>query len=228
MKPKPAAFVLLPLCLTLSAFSNDPLQDMKARMDQAAAKFNGMTADVEYVKYTDVLAEKTSQTGNLVIEKNKHGDVQALLNFTQPDPESVSFDKHIVRVYLPKIKTVNVYDFGKQAEQVEQFVMIGFGTSGTELAQSYDMAILGPDTVNGQKTTKIELVPRSADVKKYVTKIELWVPQEGDPYPIQEKVYQPSKDYQVSIYSNLRINPKLPPDAVKLKTPPDVKIVNQK
>jgi outer membrane lipoprotein-sorting protein len=222
MKSKPTACLLLPLCLTLSAYSNDPTQDMKLRMDQASAKFRGMTADVEYTTYTAVLDEKTAQSGDVVVEKSKRGDVRALLNFVKPDPESVSFDKHIVQVYYPKIKTVNVYDFGKQAEQVEQFIMIGFGTSGTELAKSYDMTVLGPETLSGQQVLRIQLVPRSDDVRKLLTKLELWVPQEGDPYPIQEKAYRPNKDYQLSVYSNLRINPPLAANAVELKLPSGV------
>ena len=228
MKTSPAA-LLVSFCLTLSAFSNDPVQDMKLRMDQAAARFHGMTADVQWISYTAALGDlgKDEQTGNIVILKNPHGEARALVNFIKPDAESFSFEKHTGRQYLPKSNTVNVYDLGKHADQVQQFIMIGFGTSGAELAKSYDMTFLGPDTVNGQETLKLELVPRSADVKKYVTKAELWVPKEGDPYPVQEKLYQPSKDYRISIYSNLRINPKLSSDAAQLKLPPGVKIVNQ-
>jgi outer membrane lipoprotein-sorting protein len=83
--------------------------------------------------------------------------------------------------------------------------------------------LVGEDSLAGQAATKLELVPKTEDAKKYVTKLELWVPDHGAPYPLQEKIYEPSGDYRLITYSDVKINPPIKADAVKLKLPPGVK-----
>jgi outer membrane lipoprotein-sorting protein len=57
-----------------------------------------------------------------------------------------------------------------------------------------------------------------------ITRIDLWI-QEGQSSPIQEKVTQPSKDYVLISYSDLKVNPDLPDSAFDLKLPEGVKRV---
>jgi outer membrane lipoprotein-sorting protein len=102
--------------------------------------------------------------------------------------------------------------------------MIGFGTSGTEIAATYDVTILGSEPVNGQAATRLQLIPKNGEAKKYVKKLELWIPEQGDPYPLREKISEPSGDYQLVTYSKVTINPPLQPDALQLKPPAGVKI----
>jgi outer membrane lipoprotein-sorting protein len=61
-------------------------------------------------------------------------------------------------------------------------------------------------------------------VKHYFVKVELWIPEQGDPYPLREKITEPSGDYILWTYSDLKINPPLAADALQLKPPPGVKI----
>jgi hypothetical protein len=57
-----------------------------------------------------------------------------------------------------------------------------------------------------------------------VQKLELWIPVEGDPYPLREKNIEPSRDYRLVTYSELKINPPLQPNALQLNLPQGVKI----
>jgi outer membrane lipoprotein-sorting protein len=65
-------------------------------------------------------------------------------------------------------------------------------------------------------------MPKTDELKKLITKIELWVP-EGQANPIQEKVTEPSKNYELVTYSDIKVNPALPDSAFELKLPPKVK-----
>jgi len=52
----------------------------------------------------------------------------------------------------------------------------------------------------------------------------LWIPEQGDPYPLREKISQPSGDYRLVTYSDVKINPAhLKSDALQLKLPSGVK-----
>jgi outer membrane lipoprotein-sorting protein len=202
--------------------------ELLQRLDNAANHFESMSATVTYLTHTDVIDENATETGEVVMKKAGPGELQGLINFTAPNPRSVTFEKRNVQIYYPKIKTVQVYDLEEHGEQLDKFLMIGFGTSGTELAKDYTMTVLDTDKVKetpGVQAVHLELNPKSGKIQKYVKKLELWiaVPEHGDPYPLREKITEPSGDSRTMTYGNLKINPQLPPDALKLKLPPGVK-----
>jgi outer membrane lipoprotein-sorting protein len=220
MKTRLRVFVVcLILASPLALPAGDALQQTLARMDKAAADFKSMTAHVTYLTHTEVLNENDTETGSATMKKVQSGEVQGLVDFTAPDPKTITYEKRRVQEYLPKIKTVQVYDLEKQGERLDRFLRLGFGTSGSELAKDYDVMVLG--TENG--TVRLQLTPKEADARHYVQKIDLWLPEQGDPYPVKEKILEPSGDYFLVTYSDTRINPPLPPDALRLKLPPGVK-----
>jgi outer membrane lipoprotein-sorting protein len=229
MKMRFHAFGIL-LCLFAltagRAAPGDSLQELKTRMDKAAMEFKAMTAHVTWKTHVDSIDDNSIETGNVTMMKVQPGEVRALVEFIEPDRKLVHLEKTSLQIYYPKIKTRQVWDLGDQGEQVEQFVMIGFGTSGTSLAKDYDMTVLGTETVKGQQPVpaiRLQLIPKSGKAREMIKKLELWIPTQGDPYPIQEKISQSSGDYRLVIYSALKINPLLKQDAVQLKLPPGVK-----
>lgn len=216
------------VCLLLAgsakpAAASQSLQQVLARMDKAASDFQAMTAQVVWVTHTDVLNKDNKETGTVTMKKIQPGEVQGLVDFTSPDRKTITFEKRKYQEYLPKLKTVQVFDLAKHGEQIDKFLMIGFGTSGMELAKDYQVSVLGTANLNGQPTVHLQLIPKAADALQYVQKLELWVPEQGDPYPLQEKIFEPSHDYRMVNYSDLKINPLLRPDALQLKLPPGVK-----
>jgi outer membrane lipoprotein-sorting protein len=221
----------LVVCLALAApaivaAGDGALDQILARMDRAAKGFKAMTAQVTYVTHTEVLNEDDKETGTITMKKVHAGEVQGLVDFTSPDRKSIAFEKRTAREYLPKLKTLQVFDLKKHGEQIDQFIMIGFGTSGSELAKDYDMTVLATEPWQGQQTVHLQLIPKSGDAKQYVQKLELWIPAQGDPYPLHEKILEPSGDYRLVTYSELKINPPLPADALELKLPPGVETVH--
>ncbi len=206
------------------AAPGDTVQQILARMDQAAKDFKSMTAQVTYLTHTDVLNEDDKESGTVTMKKVQPDEVQGRVDFTGPDAKIITFEKRKFQQYLPKIKTLQVYDLAKHGEQLDKFLMIGFGTSGTELAKDYDVTLLGTENGKGPSAIHLQLIPKDTQTRQeYVKKLELWIPSEGDPYPLREKIIEPSDDYRLVTYSSLKINPPLQPDALELKLPPGVK-----
>jgi outer membrane lipoprotein-sorting protein len=220
------AFTTFLFLINLSAAADGPKDAILARMDKAASGFKNMTARATYVTHTDVINEDSRETGTVVMQKVAAGEVRGLIDFLGQDKHTVSIENRKVRVYYPKIKIVQEFDLGKDGEQLYQFVMIGFGTSGTELAKDYDVSVLPTESVKGfegVQTIRLQLIPKTGEARKYVTKLELWIPETGDPYPLQEKISEPSGDYRRITYTGIKTNQPLPADALQLKTPPGVK-----
>jgi outer membrane lipoprotein-sorting protein len=198
------------------------LESVLATMDRTAATFRGMSADMKRVSHTAVINEDNVDNGTMLLKRGSGRDMRMLVNLTEPDPKSVALAGKKLEVYYPKIQTVQEYDLGKHRAMLDQFFLIGFGTSGKELSASYNIRLLGSETLAGQKTAHLELIPKSKEVLQHLKKLELWV-SESTGYPVQQKFYLPANDYMLVTYSNLKANPDISDSALKLKLPKGVK-----
>jgi len=205
------------------AVAAESLENLLARMDQAAASFRSMTADVRRVEHTAVINDDTVDTGNMWLKRAKH-DIRMRVEFLQPDRKSVAMHESKVEIYYPKQHTVDEYDIGNHRELLDVFLLVGFGTSGKDLDAAYSMRVAGDEETAGQKTTRLELVPKSAEVLHNLKKLELWI-SATDTYPVQQKFYLSAGDYQLVTYTNVKMNPPLSDSDLKLKLPRDVKRV---
>jgi outer membrane lipoprotein-sorting protein len=218
-----ASVICVGIALSAPAWPK-PAEDLGAvldRIDRAGAAFRGMSAKLRRVSHTAAINEDNVDAGTVLLKRVHRRDVRMLIDLTDPDPKTVAFQGHTVEIYYPKMKTVDVYDVSKFKELLEQFFMLGFGTSRAELQASYNLRLVGPDTVAGQKTQLLELIPKSKEVLQHLLKLEMWVAENG--YPIQQKFYEKGKDYELAAYSDVKINPDLPESALNLKLPGKVK-----
>ncbi len=208
--------------------NSELLQNVLSRMDKAAGDFKSMTAQVTYLTHTEVLNEESTETGTVLMKKLPSGEVQGIVDFLTPDKRTIAFEKRRVKRYYPKIKRLEIFDLDKHAAQLDKFVLIGFGISGTELARDFDVSVLGTEAMKeppGMRAIQLRLVPKTGEAKQYVKTVDLLIPEQGDPYPLREKILQNSGDYQIITYSDSKINPPLPPDAGQLKLPAGVETV---
>ena len=82
----------------------------------------------------------------------------------------------------------------------------------------------GEENVGGVNTSKLVLVPKEDKVRNMFSKIVLWIdPARG--ISVQQEFFQPSGDYRLAKYSNIKVNQKLPDDAFKIKTTSKTKVV---
>ncbi len=217
--------ILLVSCISAvpASVGQESLAAVLARLDQGASTFQSMTASLTWTSYTSVLQESDVSSGEVRIKRERSHPV-GWIGFVKPDPKTVVFREGEVQIYYPKMKRVEIYDFRKYGDQLYAFLMLGFGTSAADLKRDYSMRVTGSDVVEGKKATRLELMPNSKEALEYLARIELWIPERSN-YPIQEKLYQKSGDYQLIAYSDLQINPPLADGALKLELPPGVKKV---
>jgi len=199
----------------------EPLADVLARMDQAAADFYSLSAQMKRVQFTAVLNETSEMDGVLRLRRSK-GGTEGVVEFQQPEQRTVFIKGKAVQIYYPKAKTVEIYDASKYSTNMDQILLLGFGTSSAELKKSYDFKDGGAQKIGAVATTRLELTPKSAELQKLITKIELWIP-EGQSNPIRAKFSEPSKNYELVDYSDIKVNPPLPDSAFDFKPPAKVK-----
>jgi outer membrane lipoprotein-sorting protein len=200
----------------------ESVEQTLARMDKSSDGFKSMKANVRQLSHLNVINEDTVSVGTTSLKRMKR-DVRVLVHFTSPDDKSVSVAGTKIEMYLPKLQTVQEYNAGSR-DTVEKYLALGFGASGSDLKSDYDIKALGDDMVGGEKAARLELTPKTKEVRQQFPKIELWI-SETKGYPAQEKFYQSGGDYMLITYSDTVINPSLPDSAFKLNLPKGVKRV---
>jgi outer membrane lipoprotein-sorting protein len=202
--------------------ASDSLEAILTRLDEAASQFRGMSAEVHKVSHTAVINEDTVDDGTILVKRPKPRDMRMLVDIQKPDPKTVAVAGRKVEIYLPKMNTVQEYDAGKNRALLDQFFLLGFGSTSADLRSGYDIRLGDPETVGGQKTTKIELIPKSKDMLAHLRKVELWI-SDSTGLTVQQKFHMPGGDYTLATYTNIKINPNLPDAALKLDLPKGVK-----
>jgi outer membrane lipoprotein-sorting protein len=203
---KPSALILLAAALPVSA---ETAPDVLARMDGEAPTFHQITAKLKKTEFTEVLNDTTVETGNMWLQRTKRGLVMRTEFTTPKNQRAVGVEGNRAEIYYPNINTAQIYDLGKFGSLVDQFLVLGFGSSGTEIAKRYTVTFGGEETVGGQKTSRLELIPKSEKVRGQFDRIELWIPLKAG-HPVQQRLNQPNGNYYLFTYTDIKLNPGLP------------------
>ena len=174
-------------------------------MDKSASDFHSLTADIEHIKYTDVVKDTSTETGQISVRR----DQKMRIEFTKPDPRVILRTGDSLFVFTPKINRVEEYNLGKNRSLVDQYVLLGFGTKSQNMEKSYDIALSGEEEIDRRKTFVLTLTPKSEDVRKQITKIQMWI-DASSWLPVQQKFFEAgSGDYFLFKYSNMMKNLKI-------------------
>jgi hypothetical protein len=195
------------------------------KMDAAAASFRSTQANFEWDTYEKVIDEIDEiQTGTIYFRRTGK-DIEMMadvkmagsdLTKLKPEPKYVLYSNGKVSMYQPKPDQVTVYDLGKNRVDLESYVVLGFGGSGQDLVKAFDVTYLGPETINGVATAKLQLIPKSDKVRNTYNRILLWIDLDKG-ISEQQQFFSPQGDYRLTKYSSIN-EKKIPDDVFKLKT----------
>ena len=189
-----------------------------AMMDKSARDFHTLTADIEHIKYTDVVKDTSTETGKLLVRR----DEKMRIEFFKPDRRTILRTGDSLFVFTPKINRVEEYDLGKNRDLVDQYVLLGFGTKSDNVRKSYDVNVIGETELDNKKTVQIELIPKSDQMRKQIAKIQMWI-DEASWLPIQQKFFESgSGDYLIFHYTNVMKNLKIGDNQFKQDWPKGV------
>ncbi len=203
------AFLVLIWCgISIFAPAAPPLSldDVLKQMDREQGQFQSLTASIERTKVTVVVNDRSIESGQIEVRR----DGKMRIDLISPDQKTILRDGDHIYVYTPKIRRVEEYDLGKRRDLVDQLLLLGFGTSGDSVKKSYLITLQGEESLNGQKVVHLELTPRADDVRKQISKIDLWL-NEGNWLPAQQQLFETgSGDYSIVRYSNVARNVAIP------------------
>jgi outer membrane lipoprotein-sorting protein len=212
-----AALVFLALhgCELLAA---EDLQSVLHQLDVAAANFRTTAADFEFDSIqTDPIPDTDVQKGVVYYErKGTTFSMAAHINEvnSKPVPKVYAYSGGHLQLFEPMIDQVTRIN---KASAYEGYLMLGFGASGKELAEKWEIKYAGSETLGGIKTDKLDLVAKDPTVRKNLPKVTIWVdPTRG--VSLKQVFDEGQGQSRICTYSNIKVNLPLPADAFTFKT----------
>jgi outer membrane lipoprotein-sorting protein len=224
--------VALVLLRGLAAYAAPPdqkdLKDVLHQLDVAAVNFHSTSADVERDSVqTDPIYDKDVQKGVAEYKRNGKSFQMAVHFLTEngkPNPKDLTYSGGKLTIYEKLPDQVHVYS----AAKFESYLLQGFGASGAQLAEKWDITYLGAELMmdgsTSVKTAKLELVAKDPDVRKMLPKVTIWV----DPsraVSLKQVFDQGQGQTLTCYYSNIKLNPSLPDSDFAIKTDSNTQIM---
>jgi outer membrane lipoprotein-sorting protein len=202
--------------------SNWTLEDILRQLDREAGRFESLTAQLERTKVTVVVNDRSTESGRIYVRR----DAKMLIEITQPAARTVLRRGDDLFVFNPRTNRVDEYDLSKHRTLVDQFLLLGFGTGGSDLKKGYLVTLLGELTINGKRVVQLELTPKADEIRNQISKIHLWIDL-ATWLPVQQKFFETgSGDYFEIRYSDVvrnanipdsRFRPRWPRNATRIK-----------
>jgi outer membrane lipoprotein-sorting protein len=184
--------------------------ELLRQLDAAAKSFRSLSAEVERTKVTVVVNDKSTESGSILVRGDK-----MLLEMTAPDARTVLRNGDNLYVYNPGLKRVEEYNLARHRALADQFLRLGFGTSGKELERGYLVTVIGEEPLADARTVELELTPRSDEARSQFSKIQIWF-DESSWVPLQQELFETgSGDYTIIKYARIVRNASIPESRFK-------------
>jgi outer membrane lipoprotein-sorting protein len=203
------------------------------QMDTASAKFQRATADFQWDYYEKIVHDTTTQKGSIYFERERGGtNMGAVIvdpsMMEKGKPKLVKVIEYAggtVQMFDPGVDQITVLHEGANQAEVEGFLTLGFGASGTELQKAWNITDMGSETIGDTKVEKLDLVGKTPESKKDFTHVTIWV----DPtraVSLKQVFYQSSGNYRTATYTNVKVNGNVHKDQFAIKKDKNTTVVN--
>jgi outer membrane lipoprotein-sorting protein len=207
----------VPCLVLLSALAQaQNLDSVLKKMDAAAANFHTAEANFVWQQYQRVVNETDTQSGTVYYRKAGN-EIEMMADVKQPDHKVVLYKGGELQVYQPNINQVMEYSTGANRNELESYLVLGFGGSGQDLVKSFDVTYMGEETIDNKPTAKLQLIPKGQKVRNTFPQILLWIDLDRG-ISLQQKFMQTQGDWRTVKYSDIKISAKIGNDVFQLKT----------
>jgi outer membrane lipoprotein-sorting protein len=234
-RPTTLALTLAAATPLLAQAPSPQLASVLKQMDTASAKFQRATADFQWDYYEKIVHDTTTQKGTVYFERaGDSTNFGAVLIDPAATTKSkivkvIQYQGGIVQIFDTGVDQITVLHQGANQSEIEGFLTLGFGGSGTDLAKSWTITDLGTETLtdNGQpvKVEKLDLIGKDADSRKNFSHVTIWV----DParaVSLKQIFYTSSGNYRTALYANIKVNGNVHKDQFAIKKDKNTTIVN--
>jgi outer membrane lipoprotein-sorting protein len=217
-KTMAAACIGLLLLTARAASAADGLESVLAKLDRAAESFHTTSAEFEFDSVQSYPVPDTEKQAGVVYYERRGGSFRMGIHIREvegkPAPKVVVAAGGKIQMYEP---TINQLTTLNKLSQYESWFMLGFGASGKDLKEKWEIKYLGKETVNGVSADKLEMVPKDPAIKSKLPKVTVWMDSDRG-VSLKQHFDEGDGQYRDAFYSGIKVNQSLPADAFTFKT----------
>jgi outer membrane lipoprotein-sorting protein len=224
-RPWTAIFILLfwgsvPLDLLSPAFGQD-LQELIRTIDEQQQKIQAVTADFSQVKETSFTQEPLISSG---LVKFKRPDRIHWI-YLKPEPLEIALDGKFLWLYNPGHSQAEKYSLtrGKRIARYLEPLTAVFQKTFAQLAAGYTVGFEG---IEADRLYHFRLQPREDKIQQVLSRADLWIDKTSGAI-LRCKMVEFHRDQWSLEFKNLRINPPLTDDDLRIRIPPSVRVQEQ-
>ena len=226
MPHSPSRLTFVSLLALLSAASHlhaqapaPQLAAVLSQMDASSKSFHSASANFEwdFVERVAGITDTSKQRGAMFIER-KEGATEFGATVYEvgdngkqaADPTNIiAYSGGSLQVYKPAEKQEDLFKAGASHANLESYLSIGFGGSGRDLVQGWQITDGGPESLTEDghpvKTEKLVLVSKDPAVRNNFKQVTIWVDPTRD-VSLKQVFTTPSGDERTAYYSGIRYN----------------------
>jgi outer membrane lipoprotein-sorting protein len=188
------------------------------QLDESAKNFRSASADFEFKNIQTVPVPDTDiWTGSIYFD-HRGGEVRMAAHVKQrngqPNGTVYTLTHGVFQLYDPQLNQVTKY---QNAANFAGYVSLGFGASGKQMQDEYQITYLGQETIDGVKTDKLQLIPKEQKVRNLFPKITIWIDPTRD-VNLKQVADEGQGQSRVSTYSNIQMNHSISSSEFSFKT----------
>lgn len=173
----PLLLLLLPARPELAAQdSAGKLQQVLSQLDSSAKNFRSASADFEFKNIQTVPVPDTDVMTGTVYYQHQSGGLRVAAHIKQhngqPYDSIYTYNNGVFQLYQKNLNQVTKY---QNAANLAGYVSLGFGATGKELQDQFQITYRGQETIDGVKTEKLDLVFRNDKARATIPKVTMWI-----------------------------------------------------
>jgi outer membrane lipoprotein-sorting protein len=196
----------------------DDLRRVLDELNTAAKSFRTTSAEFRFdSKLTEPIPDEEVQSGTVYYERSgssfKMGVHVAKVDNRDVPKTIVCCAGGKIQMYEKLTNTTSSLD---KFNQYEGWFMLGFGASGTELEEKWEITYAGPEMIDGVKTEKLILVAKDEKVRRTIPKVTVWMDTKRG-VSLRQLFDQGGGQTRDCRYTEIKVNQSLPPNAFSLE-----------
>jgi negative regulator of sigma E activity len=195
----------LSTCFAFAEQGDTKLEASLKRLDVASARFSSAQAVFHKDLYNKLVGDHTPQDGSVYFIRTGRS-VQMGARIDGPGARIAEYKNGVLRDLIPGRCYNTVQASGNKAK-FDSFLTLGFGGSGKDLEQAWNIVDMGQETLDGAKVEKLELVSKEQSVRNNYTKVTLWMDLDRG-ISLKQVLLSPSGDIDTATYTKIRLNEK--------------------
>jgi outer membrane lipoprotein-sorting protein len=206
--------VLVAAFVPISSLRAEDLAGVLAKLDAAAKNFHTTTTSFEFdTVQTDPIPDTDKLTGTAYYQRQS-------THFQMAAHISQHNDRPAAQTYIFSNGILRESDSGKESDaktyseagKYESYLMLGFGASGHDLEDKWDLKYLDTEMIDGVKTDKLELVAKDATVRQNIPKVTIWL-DTARAVSLKQVFDEKDGTTRTCHYTTILVNQPLPPGA---------------